>query len=242
MQNSVGENMMVREVIFTGPAGRLEGKYHQNPDPKAPIAVTLHPHPMHGGTMDNKVNYRIFHTFASAGFSVLRFNFRGVGKSHGSFGDGIGELVDAAAAMDWLQLNHPEACGHWIAGFSFGAWIALQLLMRRPEVSGFIAVSPPAGSYDFSFLSPCPVPGAIVQGTKDNVVAEEDVFNLYDRVCQQRDADLEYLPINGADHFFRNQLDELEEVIASYLESKANIMDFPKKSRKDKKKKHKEAA
>ena len=91
------------EVIFNGPEGRLEGRYQHNTSPNAPIALILHPHPQQGGTMSNKVVYSLYQVFARRGFSVLRFNFRGVGRSQGSYDRGEGELSDAASALDWLQ-------------------------------------------------------------------------------------------------------------------------------------------
>lgn len=224
---------MVKEVIFSGQAGRIEAKYHQSSDPYAPIAVVLHPHPLHGGTMNNKVVYNIFHTFVQNNFSVLRFNFRGVGKSHGTFDNGVGELIDASAALDWLQLQHPEASSYWIAGFSFGAWIALQLLMRRPEISGFIAVSPPANSYDFNFLSPCPAQGLIIQGTKDTIVPEESVYGLYEKLEKQRDSNVEYVPVMNADHFFVGCLDKMNDAIESYIKPKIASIQRPKKTKRD---------
>ena len=137
------------EIILNGPEGRLEGRYQQSATPNAPIALMLHPHPQHGGTMNNKVVYSLYQSFQRQGFSVLRFNFRGVGRSQGKFDRGEGELSDAAAALDWLQSWNQNAAQCWIAGFSFGAWIGMQLLMRRPEISGFISVAPPANVYDF---------------------------------------------------------------------------------------------
>ncbi|HLD95390.1 MAG TPA: alpha/beta fold hydrolase, partial [Alphaproteobacteria bacterium] len=131
------------EVMFTGPAGRLEGRYQEGSHPDAPVALVLHPHPKHGGTMNNKATYALFRTFATMGFHTLRFNFRGVGRSEGAFDNGEGELSDAAAAMDWLQSIHQNPSEVWVGGFSFGAWISMQLLMRRPEMNGFVAVSPP---------------------------------------------------------------------------------------------------
>ena len=141
------------EVLFNGHAGRLEGRYHQSEKPGAPIALILHPHPQYGGTMNNKVVYSLFSCFQNLGFSVLRFNFRSVGRSQGEFEDGPGELSDATVALDWLQSVNPEARQCWIAGYSFGAWIGLQLLMRRPDINNFIAVSPPANEKDFGTLS-----------------------------------------------------------------------------------------
>ncbi|MGH6968028.1 MAG: alpha/beta hydrolase, partial [Stellaceae bacterium] len=97
------------ELVLTGPAGRLEARYHPSRIENAPLALILHPHPQHGGTMHNKVVYTLFHALARQGFTTLRFNFRGVGKSQGGYGNGEGELADAAAALDWLQNNNPDA-------------------------------------------------------------------------------------------------------------------------------------
>ena len=118
------------EVIFNGPEGRLEGRYHHSKISNAPAAILLHPHPQHGGTMNNKVVYSLYQSFVKRGFSTLRFNFRGVGRSQGVFDSGQGELSDAASALDWMQTNNPNAQTCWIAGFSFGAWIGMQLMMR----------------------------------------------------------------------------------------------------------------
>ena len=148
------------EIIFNGPEGRLEGRYHRSKQENPSVALILHPHPLYGGSMNNRVVYQIFHCYARRGFSVLRFNFRGVGRSQGVYDEGDGELSDAAAALDWLQSTNPDSPQCWIAGFSFGAWIAMQLLMRRPEITGFVSVAPPANLYDFSFLAPCPSPPA----------------------------------------------------------------------------------
>ena len=207
------------DVIFNGPEGRLEGRYHPNRTPGAPLALVLHPHPQHGGTMHSKVVYNLFHIFVRRGFSVLRFNFRGVGRSEGSYDSGQGEFSDAAAALDWLQSHDPDAGVCWIAGFSFGAWISMQLLMRRPEIAGFISVAPPAAMYDFSFLAPCPSSGLIVHGSDDAHVPEAEAANLAERLAAQRTIVVEYRIIKGADHFFENHLDELNAVIDDYLDS-----------------------
>lgn len=208
------------EVIFNGSEGRLEGRYHHNDNPTAPIAVILHPHPLYGGTMNNKVVFRLFQSFMNSGFSVLRFNFRGVGKSVGKYDEGIGELGDAATALDWLQNKNPEACTCWVSGFSFGAWIAMQLLMRRPELEGFVAASPPVNKYDFSFISPCPATGLILQGDKDDIVNESDVSRLADRIRTQHNMKITYKKFEGADHYFRNQLNDLENTTTEFINEK----------------------
>ncbi|MEO2038900.1 MAG: alpha/beta hydrolase, partial [Martelella sp.] len=131
------------EVIFNGPAGRLEGRYQPSKEKNAPIAIVLHPHPRFGGTMNNPIVYELFYMFQKRGFTTLRFNFRGIGRSQGEYDQGVGELSDAASALDYLQSMNNNSKHCWVAGFSFGAWIGMQLLMRRPELTGFISVSPP---------------------------------------------------------------------------------------------------
>jgi len=205
------------EIILNGPEGRLEGRYQQSATPNAPIALMLHPHPQHGGTMNNKVVYSLYQAFQRQGFSVLRFNFRGVGRSQGKFDRGEGELSDAAAALDWLQSWNQNATQCWIAGFSFGAWIGMQLLMRRPEISGFISVAPPANVYDFSFLAPCPSSGLMVQGDQDTVVPQEAVAKLVQKLSHQRGIKIDYRVIPGASHFFNEHLDTLAETVDQYL-------------------------
>ena len=208
------------DIIIPGPEGRIEARYHHAEQPGAPIAVVLHPHPLYGGTMNNKIVYHLYHSFVRHGFSVMRFNFRGVGRSQGTYDEGIGELSDAAAVFDWMQQQNPEASTCWIGGFSFGSWIALQLLMRRPEIGGFLTVAPPANLYDFSFLAPCPSSGLIVQGNKDEIVPHDDVAKLKDKVITQKGKVITYEEINGADHYFRNQLDELNVVVNEYMTSR----------------------
>ena len=202
---------------MNGPEGRLEGRYQHGTVPNAPIALMLHPHPQHGGTMNNKVIYAAYHAFARKGFSVLRFNFRGVGRSQGRFDRGEGELSDAASALDWLQSYNANASACWIAGFSFGAWIGMQLLMRRPEISGFISIAPPANLYDFTFLAPCPASGLVLQGDVDDVVPAEAVGKLVHKLSNQRDIDIDYRLIPGANHFFHDRLDELTAELDEFI-------------------------
>ncbi len=208
------------EVIIPGPEGRLEGRYQKSKIEDAPVALILHPHPLHGGTMNNKVTYVAYQTFRNLGFSVMRFNFRGVGKSEGSFDNGEGELSDAASILDWLQTQNPNSTDFWIAGFSFGAWIGMQLLMRRPELQGFISVSPPANMYDFNFLAPCPVSGIMIQGDSDDVVDHKSVQDLAKRLSDQRGIEIDLDIISGADHFYTNKLRNVSESIEGYLKKR----------------------
>ena len=206
------------EVIINGPEGRIEARYHHVAESGAPMALLLHPHPEHGGSMHNKVVYALFQAFVKRNFSTMRFNFRGVGRSQGVYDGGEGELCDAAAALDWLQTYNPNSNVCWVAGFSFGAWIAMQLLMRRPEISGFISLAPPANTHDFSFLAPCPSSGLVLHGTKDDVVPEEAVDKLVAKISSQRNIEIDHGTIDGADHFFNNKHEDLVGHVNDYLD------------------------
>jgi len=206
------------EVIFPGPDGRLEGRYQPGKSKTAPIGIVLHPHPRFGGTMNNQIVYRLFYMFQERGFTALRFNFRGVGRSQGYFDHGVGELSDAAAALDWVQTMHPDARGVWIAGFSFGAWIGMQLLMRRPEAEGFMSIAPQPNIYDFSFLAPCPSSGLIIHGESDRVAPPEAVQTLVDKLKSQKGIVIDQELVKGANHFFEGQVDELIGSCSGYLE------------------------
>jgi len=208
------------EVIFTGEDGRIEGRFHPGRTRNAPIAIILHPHPQFGGTMNNPVVYQLYYAFANRGFAALRFNFRGVGRSQGVFDHGQGELSDAAAALDWAQAANPDARACWIAGFSFGAWIGMQLLMRRPEVEGFISIAAPANLYDFSFLAPCPSSGLFVHGDKDAVVPVSAVGTLVEKLKTQKGIVIEQQIVKGANHFFDGKTDELIQVVDTYLDKR----------------------
>ena len=205
------------DVIISGPDGRLEGRYHHSRTPSAPIALLLHPQPQRGGTMNNKVVYAAYQTFRARDFSVLRFNFRGVGRSQGAYDRGEGELSDAASALDWLQAYNPSAQSCWVCGFSFGSWIGLQLLMRRPEISAFIAIAPPTALYDFAFFSPCPASGLIVHGCEDTISPSASLDPLLARLAKQKDIAVEHVVIRGADHFFRDKLEALSRAIDAYV-------------------------
>jgi alpha/beta superfamily hydrolase len=201
------------EVIFAGPEGRLEGRYHPQPRRDAPVAIVLHPDPQFGGTMNNKVVYNLHYAFHALGFSVLRFNFRGVGRSQGEYDQGIGELSDAAAALDYLQAQNQAARHCWVAGFSFGAWIGMQLLMRRPDITGFVSVAPPANLYDFSFLAPCPASGLIINGTEDRIVPTRDVKGLVSKLHEQKGITITHTEIEGADHFFKDDEKHMQPML-----------------------------
>lgn len=180
--------------------------------------MILHSHPKAGGTMNERITQNLFKTFKARGFLTLRFNFRGVGRSQGEFDNGIGELSDAASALDWVQSFHEEAQTTWIAGHSFGAWIGMQLLMRRPEIRGFISISPPANMYDFSFLAPCPSSGIIIQGKEDDIVTPVGVQKLVDKLRTQKHITIHHDEIPRANFLYDGEQDALMASVDNYLD------------------------
>ncbi len=217
------------EVIFNGPAGRLEGRYAHSKIKNAPLALVLHPNPQHGGTMNNKITHALFQAYVARGFSVLRFNFRGVGRSQGTFDGGEGELSDAASALDWMQEINPNAPYVWVSGFSFGAWIGMQLLMRRPEIEGFVSIAPPAHTEDFSFLAPCPTSGLVLHGGRDDVVPEPAVEDFVDKIQMQKGIEVDYRVLPEANHFFHSNIDLMISHVHDHMNKARGGLEVPVK-------------
>ncbi|MEL6258250.1 MAG: alpha/beta hydrolase [Pseudomonadota bacterium] len=205
------------ELIIPGPAGRLEARFTEPPVDGAPIALILHAHPKAGGTMQDPVAITLYQMFEKRGFGVLRYNSRGVGRSQGQYDQGVGELADAAFILDYLENLSESPRFVWVAGYSFGAWICLQLLMRRPEIDGFIALSPPANHYDLSFLAPCPASGLILTGDADTISAASDVERALSKVRIQKGEVIERDTVPGANHFYQGRLSEMEDIAGAYL-------------------------
>lgn len=172
-----------------------------------PIAVVCHPHPLHGGTLTNKVTHTVAKAFAELGVTTLRFNFRGVGESPGSFDHGNGEVEDLRAAVDWLRVRHPQA-PLWLAGFSFGAYVALsgQSLLQAERL---LLVAPPVAMFNFPEQSGVVTPWMVIQGSEDEIV---DPLKVSAWVQQQANAP-EYCWLEGSGHFFHRRLIGLRQHI-----------------------------
>jgi len=213
-----------KEIFIPGPSGRIQAKYIKNKQLGSPIALVLQPHPQYGGTMNNRIVYETYNCFYKNGFSVIRINFRGVEKSDGIFDNGQGELSDAAAALDWLEKENPGYSQCWVAGFSFGSLICMQLIMRRPEVNKFISISPQPNVYDFTFLAPCPISGLVTYGKSDELVPEDSILNLKKRLSSQKNIEVKFDSISNANHFYKKKEKELSECIDRYLKDKISIL------------------
>jgi len=212
-----------KEIFLAGPSGRIQAKYIKNNKSGAPVALVLQPHPQYGGTMNNRIIYEVYNCFYKNGFSVIRINFRGVEKSDGTFDNGQGELSDAAAALDWIEKDNPGYSQCWVAGFSFGSLICMQLIMRRPEVNKFISISPQPNVYDFTFLAPCPISGLMLYGKNDELVPEESILNLKKRLSMQKNIDIEFNAINNANHFYKDKEKELSSIVKNYIKNKTSV-------------------
>lgn len=217
------------ELIISGPAGRIEARYTPSEVENAPIALILHPLPKAGGTMQDPVTITLFEMFVAHGFSAMRFNFRGVGRSQGQFDAGVAELSDAAYVLDHLESLNEAPSQVWVAGSSFGAYLCLQLLMRRPEIDGFIAVAPPPNHYDLSFLAPCPASGIIISGDKDIVAPPADIDRALTKVRVQKGEVIDRGTVPGANHFFQNKLGELEDMASAYLKKRMKAFEKAQK-------------
>jgi len=213
-----------KEIFIPGPSGRIHAKYFKSKQKDAPVALVLQPHPQYGGTMNNRIVYESYNCFYKNKFSVIRINFRGVGKSDGLFDNGQGELSDAAAALDWLERENPGYSQCWVSGFSFGALICMQLIMRRPEVNKFIAISPQPNLYDFTFLSPCPISGLVIYGKNDELVNLDSILNLKKRLSMQKNIDVKFDPVTNANHFFKAKEKDLSILIEQYIKDQITII------------------
>lgn len=226
-------------VYFRGNNGRIEGKYYASKDKTAPAVLIVPPDPRYGGNLNNIVLKKIEECFAKCGFTTLIINYRGIGKSDGVFTNQDDAIYDTATALDWLQEQNPEASHFWIVGYSFGAWVAANIMMRRPEIESFILVSPIVKKYDFHFISPCLCSGLVVTGEKDEFTPFEEVSKMVDEMNETNLTHTVFINIEQANHLYKEKLDELSGEIERYVNiSLATRIAKPvKKKRRRRKKK-----
>lgn len=193
---------------FSGQAGLLEALFeHPNQHPRA-VVVFGHPHPQHGGNMHNKVVYRASKTFLELGCAVLRFNFRGVGKSNGQWDKGRGERNDFLSALDFAAITYPDT-DMWSAGFSFGAWLALSCGVSDSRVSQVLAIAPPAGRYDLTEVLTSRKPTHFIHGERDETVPIGELRKFYEQVPTPKTL----TAIDAANHLFENRVGEVAAAI-----------------------------
>ena len=197
--------MFVGRTIIPAPHGQLEAIYHPSTEQAERVALVLHPHPLYGGTMHNKVAVHMAKALEAVGYVTLRFNFRGVGESTGSHDGGRGAAEDARVALDYLLAHQPAAREVLVAGFSFGASVALRFGCADARVHRLIAVGTPASWLDPALLAACAKPVAFIHGERDQTAPLAALEKL---VGRER---IRIIP--GADHFFEQHLDDLRTAI-----------------------------
>jgi alpha/beta superfamily hydrolase len=204
-------------LTFDGPAGRLEALYRAGGERPARAAVVCHPHPQHGGTMHNKVVYRAAKAFESLGYAVLRFNFRGVGASEGSPGDGAGESEDVRAALDWLAAEDP-GLPLVLAGFSFGNAVGLPVGAGDGRVTHLVGIGTPTDRFHFDALSKSTKPKLFVQGDRDEFGPLEALRAGLHAVALP----WKLVVVEDADHFFTGRLAALQQAITDFFSPSEN--------------------
>jgi alpha/beta superfamily hydrolase len=188
----------------------LEGLLGKKPGERG--VVVTHPHPLYGGEMNNNVVEAVVQAYAEEGYSTLRFNFRGVGRSEGRYSEGVGEQEDVRAALGYLSvlgINHLD-----LAGYSFGAWVNALGIEVFDQVDRLIMVSPPANFIDFDFLEYNKKIGLVVVGSRDDIAGPD----LVERMISKWNPDALFKKIEGSDHFYWGYTDQLKIIIKEYLE------------------------
>ena len=193
--------------MISSEAGKLHAVYHKSEIEGAPLAVVLSGSPRHKCHMNDRISYAMFRAFMDIGFSVVRFNYRGVNDSEGSIGTTADNMLDIATVIDWIQNRNEDSDKIWLAGNQLGAWYVLQMLMRRPEVSGFALVSPDSAASDFGFLSPRPNRGLLMQGMNEPEEAINFASHLTQVLKKQAQIDLETIRIKNADATYAQPAD-----------------------------------
>ena len=195
------------DLIISGESGKLHAVYHKSAVEAAPLAVILSGNPRQKYHMNDRVSYAMFRAFMDIGFSVVRFNYRGVGDSEGTIGTTSENMLDIATVIDWIQNHNEDSDKIWLAGHQLGAWYVLQAMMRRPEISGFVMVSPDASVSDFAFLSPRPNRGLLLQGANESDDARAYAMHLTQILKKQAQIDLETIRVKGADATYAQPAD-----------------------------------
>lgn len=201
------------QFTLSGPVGGLEAVLEspRNAEP-AGLAVVCHPHPLHGGTMQNKVAHTLARSFVGVGISALRFNFRGAGKSEGSFDDGVGEVDDVLAAVEWMRQEAPDL-PLWLAGFSFGAGMSIRAAAGcHPD--GLISIAPAVSRFAGNLDRQPDCPWLIVQGDKDELVDVEETIAWINDL--DPGPELEVFP--ETEHFFHGKLVLLRNAVEEFVE------------------------
>lgn len=199
--------------FITGPAGQIEAMVAEQPTDFERIGVICHPHPLHQGSMNNKVVTTITKAWFGLGLTTVRFNFRGVGESAGHYGDTLGERQDLEAVLQWVKRRYPHRA-LWLAGFSFGSTIAFQVA-KKGGIAHLLSVAPPVSpvNFDGEERIPASTDWVIIHGEEDELIAMAEVNAWHKQLKAQKPALLRTVP--GASHFFHGRLLALRDLVVA---------------------------
>ena len=203
---------MEEKISFLSDGYEIEGRLEKS-SPQKGVVIT-HPHPLYGGDMHNNVVAAMARVYRQKGYTTLRFNFRGVGSSQGSYGDGLGEQEDVRAAISYLADMSVSQID--LAGYSFGAWVNALSIINEPQPANMIMVSPPVAFIDFGSISDLVSLRLIVTGSRDDIAPPD----LIEKSYAGWNVEAQFEIISGADHFYLGYIDKLEAILAAYLEGR----------------------
>lgn len=204
----------ILHVNIPTPTGHLEGilkPEEENIQPRY-AALVCHPHPLGGGTMHNKVVFKVAQILQTLGMPALRFNFRGVGHSTGIYDEGRGEMDDVRYALEFLSHRYP-GLPVVLAGFSFGSWVGLRVACNDDRVQAMVGLGVPARMFGHEHLAGCHKPKLFIHGTLDELAPFDLAIQWFERVPAPKSM----MPVNGANHFFQDRLDEVQEMISNFI-------------------------
>ncbi len=203
--------VMEKSVVFESGELKLEGLLHRT-EGHAGVVIT-HPHPQYGGTMHNNVVESLVKAYKKAGYTTLRFNFRGMGRSEGGYDEGVGEQADVRSAVAYLRNLGMDSID--LAGYSFGAWVNAQAIGTLDAVARMVMVSPPVNFMDFSFLQFTPEIQLVIAGSRDDISPSE----MIQKMLPGWNKDSRFHIIQGADHFYWGETGEIESIVRDFLKT-----------------------
>ncbi|MCT4552779.1 MAG: alpha/beta hydrolase [Alphaproteobacteria bacterium] len=208
------------DITINGEEGLLQAGYHKNEEKNKKIAVILSDHPKRGSHMNDKAIYTLYHTYTLQGFNVIRFNYRGVGLSKGEFSGNEGEITDAANILDWMEKTNDKYEEVHVVGIGFGSWLALHLLMRRPEITNFALISPIVEGYEFNFVNPCAANGIIVKTECQKESQKEKIKKLYKDLEKMNSGETKLIRMNTCCCKFESKLKPLFDNMQEFITKK----------------------
>lgn len=214
---SIDAEKIVTMVYFGALGSRIEGRYLKQKKTTNPAVLILPPDPRYKGTINNDIVKILEQVFQNCGFTTLAINYPGCGNSEGVFKNTLDGILSAALALDWLQSQNAEASHLWIAGYSFGAYVAADLVTRRPELEKFVFVSPLIEQYDFSFMCPSLGDGLVICGEKDEFINGNDLAKLVNKMNEGYNVDVTNITVSGANHRYEDKKEQLTAELQNYI-------------------------